>query len=148
MRDLSILLCVSALAACSRGVERSTAPREEIHSTLPADLLARQRASDEQVLRSLRDAGADLSKPHSIEYHFICPNRTAAAPVIEWGRASGYRPSRVSDGEYKGRAYVYFDLVRNTVPTIENLTPQTIAMLEAARRFAVEFDGWACDVVR
>ena len=115
---------------------------------ITADALAHQRAKDEQVVRALADAGSDLSRPHALEHHFVCPNRVAAEPVVAWGRAAGYEPSQVSDGEFEGRKYAYFDLVKKTVPTLANITSQTTAMLEAAARHGIEYDGWGCEVVK
>lgn len=112
------------------------------------DVLAHQRAKDEQVIRALAEAGSDLSKPHLLEHHFICPTREAAAPVVAWGAASGYHASEVVEGEFEGRNYAYFDLVVSTVPTIAEVTKQTAAMLEIAARHYVKYDGWGCEVVK
>lgn len=115
---------------------------------VPQDVLVRQRAKDEQVLRALADAGSDLSKPHSLEHHFVCPNRAAAQPVVAWGIAAGYQTSEVVDGEFEGRKYSCFDLIKSTVPTISIITAETSAMLAAAARHGVEYDGWGCEVVK
>lgn len=115
---------------------------------LPAEVLRSQRAKDVDVLRALADAGADLSKPHSLEHHFICPDREAAQRVIAWAVDAGYSPGEVLDGEWEGRKYAYFDLIKHTVPTIENVSSQTGAMLEVAAKYGVEYDGWGCAVVK
>jgi len=115
---------------------------------IPAELLAQQRRKDQEVVRALANAGADMSKAHALEHHFVCVDRTAAEPVVAWGRGAGYEASPVSEGEYKGQRYAYFDLVRKTVPTMDNITRQTTAMLEAAAANGVEYDGWGCEVVR
>jgi len=99
------------------------------------------------VLERLAKAGSDLSKPHRLEHHFLCADRAAAAPVIRWARAAGYEPGPVADGVQYGQAYVYFDLVSQVVPTPETIAAQSTAMLEAAARFGVEYDGWGCFVV-
>ncbi len=115
---------------------------------ITADVLAHRRVLDQLVIRALADAGSDLSKPHALEHHFVCGNPGAAEMVVAWGRAAGYEPSPVSKGKFERRCYTYFDLVKKTVPTIENITPQTTAMLEAAAKHGIEYDGWGCNVVR
>ena len=115
---------------------------------ITAEILAGQRAKDEQVIRALAEAGADMSKPHALEHHFVCPSRAAAEPAVAWGRASGYKPSPVSEGEFEGKKYVYFDLVRETVPTIANITAQTTVMLQIAAKNGLDYDGWGCEVVK
>ena len=61
---------------------------------------------------------------------------------------TAWQPGGNADGTFEGRDYVYFDLVKPTVPSIQNITPETTAMLEAAARFGVEYDGWGCGVVK
>jgi regulator of RNase E activity RraB len=147
MRTILVGLLTLVMMACSPDPESSTHGREE-RSVISAQVLAHQRVKDEQVIRVLADAGSDLSRPHSLEHDFVCPNRAAAEPVVAWGRAAGYEPSPISDGEWKGRAYAYFDLVKSTVPKIANITPQTTSMLEVAEWYGIEYDGWGCEVVR
>jgi regulator of RNase E activity RraB len=139
-------LLVLVEMGCSPDPESSSQLQEE-RTVISADVLAHQRVKDEAVVRSLANAGADLSKPHSLEHHFVCPNRAAAEPVVAWGLAQGYRPSSVSERKFDGRAYAYFDLVKSTVPTMANISSQTSAMLEIAARHGVEYDGWGCEVV-
>jgi regulator of RNase E activity RraB len=147
MRTILVGLFVLIPIACSPTTEPSSQLPEE-RAVIAADVLARQRLKDQQVVRALANAGSDLSKPHALEHHFVCPNRAAAEPVVAWGRAAGYEPSPVSDGEFKGRRYAYFDLVKKTVPTMANITPQTTAMLEVAAKHAIEYDGWGCRIER
>ena len=110
-------------------------------------VLDHQREKDEQTIKALANAGSDLSKPHSLEHHFNCRTRAAADAVLAWGDTGGYQPSPMSEGEFKGREDVYFDLVKSTVPTIENITAETTAMLKVAAKHGVEYDGWGCEVV-
>jgi regulator of RNase E activity RraB len=111
-----------------------------------AEVLAHQRFKDQQVVRALADAGSNLSKPHALEHHFVCAERAAAELVVARGRASGYDPSPVSDGEFVGRRYAYFDLVKKTVPTMANITPKITAMLEVAVEHGIEYGGWGYEV--
>jgi len=147
MRIILAGLFTLVVPACSRTPESSSQPRPEV-PVIGADVLAHQRAKDQQVVRALADAGADLAKPHALEHHFVCPSRAAAEPVLAWGRSAGYEPSPVSEDEFEGQRYAHFDLVKKTVPTMANITPQTTAMLEVAAKHGIEYDGWGCDVER
>lgn len=124
----------------ARTGSRSPAVTEEVLSDF--------HASNIEVLRALAEAGGDLSRPHEIEHHFLCPDRKAAEPILAWGRSAGYRPSAVFDAEHEGLRYVHFDLVMATVPTLANMTAQTTSMLEIAARCGVDYDGWGCSVER
>lgn len=144
MGTAPLALLAIVAAGCSRGAEPVDCEQAPVVSQ---DVLAHQRAKDEQVIRALAEAGSNMSKPHSLEHHFVCPSREAAGPVVAWGKASGYQSSEVIDDEFEGRRYVYFDLVMSTVPTIAEVTMHTSAMLEIAARHGVEYDGWGCEVV-
>jgi regulator of RNase E activity RraB len=102
---------------------------------------------DEQTIQALADAGSDMSKPHLLEHHFVCETREAAEAVIAWGTASGYRGSPVTEGTFEGHEYVYFDLIKSTLPVIDDVLSETTAMLDVAARSGAEYDGWGCEVV-
>lgn len=109
--------------------------------------LMRRRDLDEQVLRRLAEAGSDLTKPHSIEHHFVCSERSSATPVLSFGASAGYQPSPVAENTFAGQPHFTFDLVRVCVPTLAAITEQTRAMMEIATKHGLEYDGWGCMVV-
>lgn len=59
----------------------------------------------------------------------------------------GFEPTPVVEHRQRGHAYVSFDLVRQSVPTLAEITDQTRSMLELATKCGVEYDGWGCAVV-
>ena len=138
--DSVLYLVLLGLAWCSPMIQyfvlRSKAKREEI---------GHQRAMDEETLQALANAGSDLSKPHSLQHHFECQTREEAQPVLAWGIANGYEASLVKSD---AKEDVYFDFVKGTVPTIQNITSETTAMLKLAASHGIAYDGWGCSVVR
>ena len=143
---LPIVVVAVAMVSCSR----TTDPQSQLQKepvVISREVLDHQLANDVQVIQALGNAGSDLSKPHLPEHHFECRTREMAEPVLAWGIAEGYAPSPVTEGKFEGREYVYFDLVKSTVLTVENITSETTAMLEIAARHGIEYDGWGCEVV-
>ncbi len=144
---LPIVVVAVAMVSCSRTTDPQSQLQEE-PVVISREVLDQRRANDLLVIQALGNAGSDLSKPHSLEHHFVCQTRELAEPALAWGIAEGYEASPVTEAEFEGREYVYFDLVKSTVPAIENITPQTTAMLEIAARHEIEYDGWGCAVVK
>ena len=110
--------------------------------------LDRQRQGDLEVIAALKRAGSNLSKPHSIEHHFICPTREIANRIRAWGTGQGLVVSEVNEGEYSGRRYYYFDCIRSTTPMIDAIFADTSRFLALAAEFGAEYDGWGCQVVK
>lgn len=145
MRTRALLLTSLLAIGCSR--EPDSAPERAPSPQLGVEGLAAQRAKDQQLFDALVKSGSKMSEPHELEHHFLCEDRAAAAPVIAWGLAEGYQPGPVLVAVWEGSAYCHFELVKSTVPTLDNITSQSTAMLEAAARFDVDYDGWGCSVV-
>ena len=95
------------------------------------------------VLTSKGLVGPWVLEPILVE--LLTPEAEAA---VVWGKAKGYRPSEVAVTTVKGHEYAFFDLIKNTVPTIERITPETTIMLEAAAQFGLVYDGWGCLIVK
>ena len=144
MRFRLILLALVG-AACSDAESPRTPSETQVVTALELDT---QRRADMDTIQALRAAGSDLSKPHTLEHHFICPTRDRAAPILKWGSANGFQPSDVLDGVHEGEAYVFFDLIKLTVPDIERVFPVTSEMLRLAKKHSAEYDGWGCPTVR
>jgi hypothetical protein len=53
----------------------------------------------------------------------------------------------VTEGTFEGHEYVYFDLIKSTLPVIDDVLSETTAMLDVAARSGAEYDGWGCEVV-
>ena len=144
MRTLLSLLIVF-VASCSGadGPESDSAL-----GPVSAEVQGEQAYDDARVLRALADAGSDLSQAHDLEHHFVCTEPAAAEPVLAWAVAHGFTPSAVTEDEFEGEAYAWFDLVKPTLPELEIVTQDTLAMRGLEARFDVEYDGWGCQVVR
>lgn len=99
------------------------------------------------MLRALTNHGADLSKPHNIEHHFLVKTENDFEALKAWGISQGF--TVMYDGESPdqsdGPLWV-LDLVKATVPTIEEIHAQTVLMDSASIKFNSEYDGWGTDV--
>jgi regulator of RNase E activity RraB len=109
--------------------------------------LSRQKQGDREVIAALKDAGSDLSKPHSLEHHFVSPSRQGLERLRAWGVESGLSAGPIAEGEYQGRRYFFFDFIVPTIPTLEEVFKYTGRFLSKAAEFGVEYDGWGCPVV-
>ena len=117
-------------------------------TTVPEKDLEERRRLDVQTIEQLKSAGSDLSKPHLIEHHFICRDHAIVDKVANWGADQRFGVSKLTLGKWKGEESLSFDLVQQLVPTIENVTPETTAMLKIARKSGAHYDGWSADVVK
>lgn len=105
--------------------------------------------ADRDVLKSLANAGANLKKPHEIEFHFVCYDKAKITAVAEEGKKMGYRVSKVDTlSDKQARQYWYFDLIQSVVPSDKNIFLHTEIMANLAKKHAVEFDGWGCLTVK
>jgi regulator of ribonuclease activity B len=102
---------------------------------------------DRLVLKALRDAGSNLSKPHRLEHHFVTYHRAEADAVIADKAAAGYEVSEVQTlKDERGRDYWYFDLVRAVVPEERAIFAETLRMTTLEKDHDVLYDGWGCGV--
>jgi hypothetical protein len=147
MRVLCLVPWALVVGACSPEAERKSSIPAPLVS-LSEEALAPQREKDQAVLRALEDARSDLSKPHSIEHHFICSTAMLAESVRTRGASLGFEPSRVVEQRDSGQTYFSVDLVRVAVPTAAEISAQTRTMLALAATCRVEYDGWGCMVVK
>lgn len=110
--------------------------------------LGHQKLKDIEVIQALTSHGSDLSKPHMIEHHFITNVKENGIRLQEWGRTNKFQVSKLTEGEWESKRYFYFDLTKATIPTIENIFPDTCHMLRLADEFDCTYDGWGCNVVK
>lgn len=104
---------------------------------------------DREVLRELSKAGSDLSKPHRIEFHFVGYDEAKVLALAEEGKKAGYSVSSIDSMVDKdARKYWYFDLIQDVIPTEKNIFGHTAVMAKLAKKYAVEFDGWGCLIVK
>lgn len=112
-----------------------------------AQRAARERL-DRQVLTSMREAGADLRKPHALEHHFLVYDRDLVDAVLADELAVGYTQSEVVEGEDQGLPYWYFDLIKAIVPEEQAVFAETLRMNTLAAKYGVTYDGWGCNIER
>jgi regulator of RNase E activity RraB len=110
--------------------------------------LDKQKRGDTEVISALKRTGSDLSKPHQIEHHFVCPTPDSAKRIREWGISQGLTTSELLDGEHEGQRYFFFDFIIPTVPTIENIFADTGRFCQLAADHGASYDGWGCLVVK
>lgn len=104
---------------------------------------------DREVLRELSKAGSDLSKPHRIEFHFVGYDEAKVLALAEEGRKAGYSVSFIDSlADKDARKYWYFDLIQDVIPTEKGIFAHTAVMTKLAKKYAVEFDGWGCLIVK
>lgn len=138
MRRLIIMISIFGFLLGSAGAQDET--RSE-RST--------REKKDREVLRELSKAGSDLSKPHRIEFHFVGYDEAKVMALAEEGRKAGYSVSSIdSMADKDARKYWYFDLIQDVIPTPKNIFGHTAVMAKLAKKYAVEFDGWGCLVVK
>jgi regulator of RNase E activity RraB len=105
-----------------------------------------QREKDLALLAQIRRC-SDVSKPHQIEHHFRADSRTGGIELLEWARLNGFQVSPLQEGRREGQRCYGFDLIKSTIPTLENISPDTTLMLRLAAEFECTYDGWGCEVV-
>ena len=135
-----IVFVTAGLIGCDQeiGKERIKVTSQEVEY---------QEEKDLEVIAALKKHGSDLSKAHLIEHHFVTHSREDGAELLRWGKLNGFQVSELKEGEWEGRRYYYFDLRKPTIPTIENISPDTTLMLRLGLEFNCEYDGWGCEVV-
>ena len=108
---------------------------------------ALRQAADRKTIKALRNAGADLSKPHTLEHHFITYERAKADAVIADPLAAGYKVSEIAIlKDENGKPYFYFDLIKTIVPDEKTIFAESLRMTTLEKKHGVLFDGWGCSV--
>jgi regulator of RNase E activity RraB len=105
-----------------------------------------QRAADLQVIAALKSARSDMSKPHRIEHHFVSKKEAGLASLRSYALSQRQQVSKISSTGSLLKTY-FFDIVIDTVPAIENMSPATTAMHQLAAKHPCTYDGWGCMVV-
>jgi regulator of RNase E activity RraB len=110
--------------------------------------LLEQRDKDLRVIAALHSHGSDLARPHRIEHHFNAFSESDARAIVQWGAENGFEASPISSGVFEGQGYLYFDLVRDTVPEVELVHADTGRLLDLAKNNNALYDGWGCTIVK
>jgi regulator of RNase E activity RraB len=108
---------------------------------------AQRHTKDKQTIKALRDAGSDLTRPHTLEHHFVTYERSKADAVLADKLAVGYKVSKISSlKDETGKTYWYFDLIKAVVPTDQNIFAESLRMTTLEKKYGVLYDGWGCEV--
>jgi hypothetical protein len=110
----------------------------------PGVALAQQNP-DAEVLGQLRKAGADLRKPHEMEFVFTFPAQAGAVRVVSKLTVLGYAAE--SKQIQKGGDWVVI-ANRTMVPAEAELAGMRKQLSEMARAERGEYQGWGTRPVR
>ena len=108
---------------------------------------ALREQADENVIAQLVKNGADISKPHDLEHHFVASSKKSVDALAALGVRLGYRPINPTEGTTKeGKRYWTIDLARKVVPAKENVFAESRKMTMIAHQAGAEYDGWGCEL--
>lgn len=110
-------------------------------------MLARRRSPNAQpaldhdaaLIAHLRASGADISRPHEIDFYLYLPNEEAASAVLARAQAVGYRGDVSISADGKGWLCL---LHKELVPAHATMTEQRRVLTELAADGGGEYDGW------
>ena len=115
---------------------------------IPAGCSAQTAAesADARVIENLREAGADLTKPHLIEFFFYFPTegkaRTAAKELAELK----YSVKEIRPSNDPTSWTVLAN--RKMVPRLVDISSSTRELELIADEYDGEYDGWGTEVVK
>lgn len=104
----------------------------------------RERA-DLQVIRQLKAAGSDFSKPHIIEHFFLGTDTARLEAAGEKLQSRGYI---VSDVELMEGGGWYIQASKAIIITDKAVFAESTLMEKIASQHGLEYDGWGCAIVR
>jgi regulator of RNase E activity RraB len=128
MKTLSHLLALLLLAAALPCVAQSVAEQQDAH-----------------VIENLRAAGADLSKPHDIDFFLMLPNQAQAQAAAADMEQLGYTVVTVEVSPQHLLWEVY--ATRRMVPQLEAMTAITRTLEALASKYGGYYDGWGTAAV-
>ena len=103
----------------------------------------KKRDLDETVLIQLRQAGADLSKPHKIEFFLYVPTQAAAQDAANRIQKDGFQ-SKVRP-PLKGSDWLCF-ATKTMAPSLPELQKIRRDFLSLAAELHGDYDGWGTEV--
>ena len=101
--------------------------------------------ADQQTLRALRDAGADLTKPTEINFYLYFPTRAAADTAATQAATPQLRPH--VDRAANGPTWLCL-LTGNMVPTESAVHAESVRLGALAKAHSGEYDGWEAAVTK
>jgi regulator of RNase E activity RraB len=97
-----------------------------------------------EVVKALKEAGANFEKPHKLEHHLYCYTLASFDLVKSLGVRYGY--SVAHDGKHEEENFWSLDLVKTSTPDIESVERQSFEIELIAEQSDAEYDGWGTEV--
>ncbi|MEJ2648703.1 MAG: ribonuclease E inhibitor RraB [Sedimentisphaerales bacterium] len=107
-----------------------------------------QKEKDLAVIDAFKVNSADMAISHKIEHHFITYSKESGLELLTWAAANDLETSELAESIWRGERYYYFDLIIPTVPTIDNIFPDTRYMLYLAEEYNYQYDGWGRIIIK
>ena len=99
-----------------------------------------------KVIDALKEAGANMAAPHSIEHHIYSYSKSDFESISKAGEEHGYLVE--NSGQYEDENGVFWsqDLTKRVAPVIENIEQQSKEIEAIVNQFASDYDGWGTEV--
>jgi len=97
------------------------------------------------VLQSMANAGIDLSKPRAVGFTNLAPNQSSARAFAKQAGLLGFAIEVVApDAQALENGDTDWDIIctREMVPGYDNITRCTEHLLELAKQYDCQQDGW------
>jgi hypothetical protein len=101
---------------------------------------------DRQVVKSLRNAGADLTKPHAVDFFLYLPDEAKAKVAADRATRDGDSVS-VAPSAADGDSRWVCQLTRRMVPELNAIRSVNRELTAIATDLGGIYDGWGAEVV-
>lgn len=118
-----IVAAVLCLASACAFAQSSTAEQEDAHA-----------------IETLRAAGADLSKPHDVDFFLLFKAQSQAEAAAAEIEKLGYRVAAI-DSSPDGKEW-QLHATRQMVPAVDAMISTTRALDALAKKHGGDYDGW------
>jgi len=106
--------------------------------------LGKKPDPDETLLKQLKKAGSDLSKPHKLEFYLYFPTQSAATEVAATIKSAGFETEVKPAGT--GRSWLCY-ATKTMVPELKALQKARHDFTAIATAKGGQYDGWGTEVV-
>lgn len=138
--DLPALALVLALAAAPLAAQTPVEPK-----TAPAKGHAAEEMADMHTLEALRRHGANLSKPHKVQYFTNFPSEAQMTAARKELVVAGYTVVRAAQA---GKDKPWVLILTRTMPlSTENVRGSRQTVVAAVTKHGGQYDGWEAAAV-
>lgn len=99
---------------------------------------------DYKVIKALKQAGSDISKPHKIDFFLDFQSPEEASPVARAMRSDGFEVKVFKNSDET----VTIEAKKNLAPTFKTMHNITKKLKELTDRHGGKYDGWGAEIVR